>query len=86
MRLTLPMINKQLHRLGVKDDLVRGDRYFYFRGPIADKWILSSVEVSRVSDIATLEGWYEAYEALRKKNSDRGISAAIKKIVAKKRK
>jgi|SoimicMinimDraft_17_1059745.scaffolds.fasta_scaffold354132_2 hypothetical protein len=86
MRLTIPMINKQLHRLGVKDDLVHGDRYFYFRGPVADKWIVSSVEVSKVGDIATLEGWYQAYEALRKKNSDRGISAAIKKIVAKKRK
>src|SRR5580765_6107914 len=72
MRLTVPMINKQLHRLGVKDDLVPGDRYFYFRGPVADKWIVSSVEVSKVSDIAALEGWYEAYEGAAKEEVGSG--------------
>jgi hypothetical protein len=85
MRLTVPTINKQLRALGVKDDLVRGDRYFYFRGPVADKWIVSTMEVSKVSDIPTIDGWYEAYKSLRKKN-DRGFSTEIKKMVAKKRK
>jgi hypothetical protein len=78
------MINKQLRALGVKDELVRGDRYFFFRGPVAGKWIVSTVEVGKVSDIPTIDGWYEAYEALRKKNSERGISAETKKMVAKK--
>jgi hypothetical protein len=85
MRLTVPIINKQFRALGVKDELVHGDRYFYFRGPVADKWILSTVEVSKVSDIPSIDGWYEAYEALRKKN-DRGLSAEVKRIVARKRK
>jgi hypothetical protein len=31
------------------------------------------VDIPKISDIATLEGWYEAYKLLRKKNSG-GIS------------
>jgi hypothetical protein len=38
------------------------------------------------TDIPTIDGWCEAYESLRKRNSDRGIIAEIKKIVEKIRK
>lgn len=64
MRVTLRAINADLALRGVDDRLYRGDAYFYFSGPRANRWHTSSVLTPRLSDMTVLE-WAETYFSMR---------------------
>lgn len=51
-RVTLKAVNAALRAAGHKEELVRGDGYFYFAGGTAARWYTSTVVVEN-----TLRGW-----------------------------
>ena len=70
-RVTLRRVNEALDKeFGAGQvELVRGDAYHYFAGPLVDPWGETSVMVNRLN-ILTVEQWVnEAKERNRKYNS-----------------
>lgn len=63
MALTLKTVNRHLKSLGVREELVKGEGYFYFSGGTAHKWYTTIVYVWRINDL-TLEQWVESYYGL----------------------
>lgn len=59
-RLTLKAVNKAIAAAGIKDELVKGNGYFYFWGDKASTWYCSSVMVPRLNDL-TFADWMAEY-------------------------
>jgi hypothetical protein len=73
-RLTIAAVNKALAARGSKDELVKGNGYFYFWGDTAITWYCSSVYVCKLNHIPTVEGWLRQYDMLEAENrKHRGI-------------
>jgi hypothetical protein len=66
-RLTIKAVNKNLSAAGIKDELVKGQGYFYFWGDKASSWYSSSVMVPYLNDL-TIEQWIAEYIRLAKEN------------------
>jgi len=63
-RLTLRRVNEALYAMGCAEQLVRGDRYFYFAEGEAACWPESAVCVMRLNDLK-LDEWLEEHRRLR---------------------
>jgi hypothetical protein len=63
-RLTLRRVNEALYAMGYAEQLVRGDRYFYFAEGEAACWPESAVCVMRLNDLK-LDEWLEEHRRLR---------------------
>ena len=63
--MSLKKINAALADAGISDKLVRGEGYFYFIGPNADRWPTSSVMVCHLNQL-TLRQWVQAYYELQR--------------------
>lgn len=57
-------VNRELKRLNIPDRLRRGKGYYYFTGPVAEKFHTQSVAVFR-ADVLPVERWLYEYNCLK---------------------
>jgi hypothetical protein len=65
--ITLPQVNNALRKAGIKDELVKGEGYFYFMGDEASGWRDSAVHVFRLNEM-TVQQWVDQYKELKNDN------------------
>lgn len=72
MRITINNINKELKRLGHKEEIVRGEGYFYFIGGGAHCWSEGSSVLTCQLTSFSVARWIEIFEDMKARAIDLG--------------